>query len=122
MLRAVAAAAVLAVPAGAMAQQTPAANQTGPMLVEQVRQRFAIAPKYKVSKFDDASAQFAGAHGGVFLTDTIVIGAGFYTLTDGSKGRGMTYGGAMIGWQPWTSPLFGVDLRGLIGIGHGTTT
>jgi len=105
----------------AAAQQTQA-NQNGPMIVEQVQQRFAVAPEYKVSKFDGMSAQLVGGHAGLFLTDSIVVGGGFYTLTNGSKGRGLTYGGATIGWQPWSSAGFGLDVRGLLGMGRGTTT
>ena len=123
LLRAVATVALLAVPAAAPAQQPPApTTQTGPMIVEQVHQRFSISPEYKVSKFDDATAQFAGVQGSVFLTGSIAIGGGFYTLTNGTKGRGMTYGGATIGWQPLTGGPFGLDLHGLIGMGQGTTT
>ena len=125
LMRVIAAALALgAFPAIATAQGssgTPA-NQGGPMVIEQVHQRFAIAPEFKVSKFDGATAEFAGAHGGLFLTDTILIGGGVYTLTNGSRGRGMTYGGAVIGWQPWSSGSFGLDVRGLVGIGQGTTT
>jgi hypothetical protein len=92
------------------------------MVIEQVHQRFAIAPEFKVSKFDGATAQFAGAHGGLFLTDSILIGGGIYTLTNGSRSRGMTYGGAVVSWQPWGGGLFGLNLRGLMGVGQGTTT
>ena len=54
VLRVVAGAIALAAPSIAAAQDsTPAVpNQGGPMIVEQVTQRYAIAPEVKASKFD----------------------------------------------------------------------
>jgi hypothetical protein len=111
-------------PTIASAQTTPPSpvNQGGPMVVEAVEQHYAIAPEYKVSNFDGTTAQLVGAHAGVFVTKTILIGGGLYTMTNGSKGRGLTYGGAVIGWQPWSSRRVGLNLRGLVGMGRGTTT
>jgi hypothetical protein len=118
------AAAALGTPAMAAGQSSPptAANQGGPMIVEQVEQHFALAPEYKVSKFGDTTAQLVGAHAGVFVTKSILIGGGLYTMTNGEDQRGLTYGGVVVGWQPWSAGKIGVDLRGLVGIGRGTTT
>ncbi len=101
----VAAAGLAAAPTIAWAQTTPPlpVNQGGPMVVEAVEQHYAIAPEYKISDFDGTTAQLVGAHGGVFVTKTILIGGGLYTLVNGSEGRGLTYGGAVVGWQPWSS-------------------
>lgn len=101
--------------------QTPV-NQGGPMAIEEVQRRFAIAPEFKVSRFDGASAQFAGAHGGLIVGNGFLIGGGVYTLTNGSRSRGMTYGGAMVGWQLWSDQPVGLSLRGLFGPGRGTST
>jgi hypothetical protein len=92
------------------------------MIIEQVEQRFALAPEYKVSKFGNSTAQLVGAHAGVFVTKGILIGGGLYTMTNGEEGRGLTYGGLVVGWEPWSVGKVGVDLRGLVGIGRGTTT
>ena len=118
------AAAALAAPAVAAAQSSPptGANQGGPMIVEQIQQHFAFAPEYKVSKFGDTTAQLLGAHAGVFVAKSILIGGGLYTMVNGDDGRGLTYGGAVVGWEPWSAGKFGVDVRGLIGFGRGTTT
>jgi hypothetical protein len=92
------------------------------MIIEQVEQHFALAPEYKVSKFGDTTAQLVGAHAGVFVTKSILIGGGLYTMVNGGDGRGLTYGGVVVGWEPWSVGKFGVDVRGLVGIGRGTTT
>ncbi len=120
----VAIAALAAAPSVASAQTTPpsAVNQGGPMAIEAVEPHYAIAPEYKVSNFDGTTAQLVGAHAGVFVTRTILIGGGLYTMTNGSDRRGLTYGGAVIGWQPWSSSRVGLNFRGLVGIGRGTTT
>ena len=117
-------AAALAVPAMSAAQSSPPtpADQGGPMIVEQIEQHLALAPEYKVSKFGGTTAQLVGAHAGVFVTKSILIGGGLYTMTNGEDGRGLTYGGVVVGWEPWSVSRIGVDLRGLIGIGRGTTT
>jgi hypothetical protein len=118
-------AALLALPSLSAAQEAPPTlvNQGGPMTVEAIRQHFAIAPEYKVSKLGDTTAQLVGAHGGIFVTRDILVGAAFYTMTNGEEGRsGLTYGGAVFGWQPFTTGAFGVNLRGLIGFGSGTTS
>jgi hypothetical protein len=119
----------LVAPAVAAAQSTPptaanqgSANQGGPMIIEQVEQHFALAPEYKVSKFGNSTAQLVGAHAGVFVTKGILIGGGLYTMTNGEEGRGLTYGGVVVGWEPWSVGRIGVDLRGLVGMGRGTSS
>jgi hypothetical protein len=123
---AIAALAALATsPALATAQTAPStpANQGGPMTVEAIDQHFAIAPEYKVSKLGSSTAQLVGAHGGVYVTKSFLVGGGIYTMTNGDEGRrGLTYGGAVVGWQPWSTGTFGVNFRGLVGMGRGTTS
>jgi hypothetical protein len=90
--------------------------------VEQVVQHYAIAPELKVSNVDGTTGVFAGGHGGVLIGNGFLIGAGLYTLTNGSDGRGMTYGGGMAGWQWWNGGMFSGNVRGLVGAGSGTVT
>jgi len=99
-----------------------ASNQGGPMVIEQEHLRMAIAPEYKVSKFDGTSAQLAGAYGGWLVGHSLLVGGGLYTLTNGSRSRGLTYGGAVVGWQPWSGKWLGVNVRGLVGPGRATVS
>jgi hypothetical protein len=124
VLRVMAMAITLAVPAMAAAQDSsPAtASQGGPMIVEQVTSHYAIAPEVKASKFDGTTGVFIGGHGGMLLGNTFLVGAGIYTLANGERGRGMTYGGGVVGWQWWDGGLFKGDVRALVGAGSGTAT
>src|ERR1700730_16756714 len=90
--RVIAATITLAVGSTAAAQDssTPAAGQGGPMGVEQVAGHYAIAPEVKASKFDGKTGVFAGGHGGILIGSGLLVGGGLYTLTNGSRGRGMT--------------------------------
>jgi hypothetical protein len=109
-------------PATAVAQGTAGtpASQGGPMVIEQGHLRLAVAPEFKVSKFDGSTAQLAGAYGGWLVSDSLLVGGGIYSLTNGSRARGLTYGGAVVGWQPWSDRLFGLSVRGLVGAGQAT--
>jgi hypothetical protein len=122
--RVMAAAITLAAPSIAAAQDSSpsAAGQGGPMAVEQVSGHYAIAPEVKASKFDGKTGVFAGGHGGVLIGNSLLVGGGLYTLTNGSRGRGMTYGGGVVGWQWWNGGFIGGNIRGLVGVGQGTTT
>ena len=99
--RAVAAAIALAAPSMAMAQDASQAqvNQGGPMTVEAVTQRYAVAPEVKASSFDGTTGVLIGGHGGVLVGSRFLVGGGLYTLVNGSRGRGLTYGGGVVGWQ-----------------------
>ena len=126
-LRALAVAIALASPSLAGAQDLSVsagvpAGQGGPMVVEQVTQRYAIVPEAKVSEFDGATGLFVGAHGGMLIGSNFLVGAGIYTLTHGEHGRGMTYGGGVVGWQWWNGGLLGGELRALVGWGGGTVS
>ena len=124
VLRVVAAAITLAAPSIAAAQDSsPAtASQGGPMVVEQVTQHYAIAPEVKASKFDGTTGLFVGGHGGMLIGNNFLVGAGMYTLANGERGRGMTYGGGVVGWQWWNGGLLGGTVRALVGAGSGTAT
>jgi hypothetical protein len=125
LLRLIAIAAALgAAPTIAAAQSSPQTpvSQGGPMTIEEAQQGFVIAPEFKVSRFDGSKAQFAGVYGGVTVGRGFLLGGGIYTRTNGSRNRGMTYGGAVVGWQLWSDQPVGLSLRGLFGPGRGTST
>jgi hypothetical protein len=125
LLRLIALATALSAAPSMVAAQSappPPVNQGGPMAIEETQQRFAFAPEFKVSTLNGSTAQFVGAHGGLLVGNGILIGGGVYTLTNGSRGRGLTYGGAVVGWQPWSYRALGVSLRSLVGLGSGTST
>ena len=123
LLRRVGAAVIaLSAPSIAMAQDSPAQNQSGPMTVELVTERYAIAPEVKAGNVDGVTGVLVGGHGGMFIGSRLLVGGGLYTLVNGSRGRGLTYGGGMVGWQWWNGRTFAGDIRGLVGVGQGTTT
>jgi hypothetical protein len=113
-----------AAPAIAVAQGTSGtpANQGGPMAIEEEHQGVVFAPEFKISKFDGSTARLAGAYGGGLVGDSVLVGGGIYSLTNGSRGHGLTYGGAVVGWEPWSDQLFGLSLRSLVGFGQATVT
>jgi hypothetical protein len=123
VLRVVATAITLAAPSIAVAQDSSpaAASQGGPMVVEQVAQRYVISPEMKASKFDGTTGLLVGGHGGLLVGNNFLVGAGIYTLANGERGRGMTYGGGVVGWQWWKGGLLSGDIRALVGVGQGTT-
>jgi hypothetical protein len=123
VLRVVAAAIALAAPSIAFAQDSsPAVSQGGPMVVEQVTERYAIAPEVKASQFDGTTGVLLGGHGGVLVGSKLLVGAGLYTLVNGARNSGMTYGGGVVGWQLWNGKTLSGDVRGLVGLGQGTAS
>lgn len=105
-------------PPGANAQQQ--ASIGGPMSVERVRDGFAIAPDFKISKIDGSAARLAGVYGGWVIDNSLLIGAGGYWLTNGSDVRSLGYGGAVVEWLALTDRPVGFGLRGLVGFGGAT--
>jgi len=92
------------------------------MTLEEVHSNFEVAPEYKVTKVDGATAQLLGGHGGVLLGQNFLVGAGLYTMVSGSHHQGLTYGGGLVAWEPWATRGLGLSVRGLIGAGQGTAT
>jgi hypothetical protein len=121
VLRVMAAAMVLAAPSIAKAQDASQAqsNQGGPMTVELVTERYAIAPEVKVSNVDGATKALVGGHGGVLIGTRFLVGGGLYTMANGSRGQGLTYGGGVVGWQWWNGTMLAGNIRGLVGVGQG---
>src|ERR1700687_1679585 len=71
----------------------------GPMTVERVRGGWTIAPDFKVTHFDGGTRTLAGAYGGWVLDNTLMIGGAGYTLTDPTRTRRLSYGGAVVEWR-----------------------
>jgi hypothetical protein len=122
--RVLAAAVLLTAPSLARAQdasQTPS-NQGGPMTVELVTERYAIAPEVKFSNVDGTAKALVGGHGGILIGSRLLVGGGLYTMANGSRGQGLTYGGGVVGWQWWNGTILAGNIRGLVGLGQGTTS
>jgi hypothetical protein len=103
------------------AEAQPRTADHSSMTVERVRDGFAIAPDFKVTRFNNTTGYLAGAYGGWVIDNTLLIGAGGYGLTNGSGGSsrsGMGYGGAVIGWMAHTDQAIGFGARALVGFGQ----
>jgi len=112
---------ILASPVVALAQtasqrQEPRAEPT----VEKIKSGFVLAPDFKFTEVDDEFGGLAGAYGGYLIDETLLIGGGFYWLSNGSDAREMAYGGALVEYIARPSKLIHVSVRGLVGAG--TTT
>jgi hypothetical protein len=92
------------------------------MVVERVQSGFAIAPDFRVSRFDDRSARFAGFYGGWMFDRSLLIGGGGYWLTNGTSGDGMGYGGLVVQWADGADRNAGFGVRSLLGLGQATLT
>jgi len=92
----------------------------GPIVIEQVRDGFAIAPDIKVTDVNHQTGILAGAYGGWVIDNTLLIGGGGYGLTNTNSGMG--YGGLVIGWMAHTDKPIGFGVRALFGFGEGTVT
>jgi hypothetical protein len=117
---------VLTIPFASAAQEndkagddapTQAPQTQGPMTVERVHNGWAIAPDFRVTKFDGTTGRLAGAYGGYVFDDTLLIGAGGYWLTNGSHSRDLQYGGAVVEWLQGADRTIGYSVRGLVGFG-----
>src|SRR5436190_126376 len=116
----------LAMPAGAGAQEAVSASDEsvaqlpgtqGPMTLERVHSGWAITPDFKVTDFDGATKSLAGAYGGWVYDNTLLIGAGGYWMTNGSRDRDLQYGGAVVEWLQHADRALGFSVRGLVGWG-----
>jgi len=103
---------------GSATEAQPRAADHGSMTVERVRDGFAVAPDFKVTRFNNTTGYLAGAYGGWVIDNTLLIGAGGYGLTNGSRRSGMGYGGAVIGWMAHTDQAIGFGARALVGFGE----
>ena len=103
-------------------QSTPAAASSaqGPILVQQVHNGFVIAPEFQIGKVAGRTADFAGAYGGWLFDNHLLIGGAGYGLANGSRTRGMAYGGALVEWLADYNDWVSFGLRGLLGGGQAT--
>lgn len=99
-----------------LAQRRPAQSQ-GPLVLQPIRNAWVIAPDVKVTKVDGTSSTLVGAYGGYLLEQTVLIGAGGYWLADGSRNRGMSYGGLVVGYFLPAGERVRFGARGLVGFG-----
>lgn len=93
-------------------------QNSGPMVVQRLHSTFIIAPDFKVSRFDRTTAMLPGVYGGVLVDGQWLIGAGGYWLANGSGGRGLSYGGGILGWSTPTERAVGLSVRTLVGWGE----
>jgi hypothetical protein len=122
----VAAVLLAAAPMRAAAQEPASASDVaaaqppqtqGPMTIERVHNGWAITPDFKVTDFDGATKSLAGAYGGWVYDNTLLIGAGGYWMTNGSRDRDLQYGGAVVEWLQHADRALGFSVRGLVGWG-----
>jgi len=116
--------AALFVTSAALAQNTPstpaAAQTSGPLVLEQIHDGWALAPDVKVTSVDSRTGELVGAYGGRVFDGTLLIGGAGYWLANDRHDSKLAYGGVVVGWQ---SPEFGrirFGARGLVGGGSGT--
>jgi hypothetical protein len=115
-------AALVMVPAVAAAQQPTQPSTSGPMVVEPVESGFLIAPDFKVTRMDRTTGDLAGVYGGWVLDNSLLIGAGGYWMTNGSRQRDMSYGGLVVQWLGQTDGPVGFGVGSLIGFGDAKLT
>ncbi|HEV3139692.1 MAG TPA: hypothetical protein VGY57_04210, partial [Vicinamibacterales bacterium] len=115
-----------AIPASAQPADDAAEQQTpqsrGPMIVERVHSGFMVAPDVKVTRVDRRTSELAGAYAGWVADETFFIGGGGYWLANGSRDRGMAYGGLVVQWMGGADRTIGYSVKGLLGGGEATLT
>lgn len=94
-----------------------AAPVHGPLVVEQIKDRYVLAPEAKVTQFDDTAAALVGGYGGILLQGAVLVGGGVYTMPDGPNDSELTYGGLVVGVLFGGERRFSYGVRGLVGIG-----
>jgi hypothetical protein len=112
--------ALASTPAAAQSSAQPSAASQGPIVVEEVRDGFAIAPDIRVTDVNHQTGVLVGAYGGWVIDNTLLIGGGGYGLTNTNAGMG--YGGFVIGFMKNANGPIGFGARTLLGFGQGTVT
>jgi hypothetical protein len=111
--------AIASTPAAAQ-NSAPSSPSQGPIVVDEVRDGFAIAPDIRVTDINHQTGVLVGAYGGWVIDNTLLIGGGGYGLTNTNTGMG--YGGFVIGLMQHTDRPIGFGARALFGFGEGTVT
>src|SRR2546430_1784725 len=125
--RAAVAAAFLALPLSAAAQDVDASasaqqgtRSQGPMVVERVKSGFQVTPEVKITKFDSKTSEVVGADAGWLADKSFFIGGGGYWLANQNHDRRLAYGGLVLGlFTPVDAP-FSFGVKALIGGGSAT--
>jgi hypothetical protein len=102
------------------ALQSP--NAGGPMRVEQVHDGWAVAPEFKVTRFDNGTRTLAGGYVGRVIDNSLLLGFGGYGLLDGNHNRKLGYGGFLVEWREGVDRPIGFTVRGLLGVGTATAS
>lgn len=99
--------------------EAPASQAKGPLIVEQVKSGFVIAPDFKVTDLDGSTETLVGGYAGALVDGMFLIGGGGYWLTGGSD-VDMVYGGVVVGWLVSSDRPIGFGTRALVGAGNAT--
>ena len=97
-------------------------NSQGPMTVERMQEGWTVAPDFKVTRFDGGTRTLAGAYGGWVIDNTLMIGGAGYALTDPSRTRRLSYGGAVVEWREGADQAIGFSVKALLGVGTATVS
>ncbi len=95
-------------------------TQTQTFQVEPIRSGFLLAPDVKFTELDGSFGNLVGGYGGWLEDQKFFIGAGAYWLTNGGRGTGLSYGGAIVEWFATRSEPVTFSLRALVGGGSGS--
>jgi hypothetical protein len=114
-------AALLSTTTAALAQSSTKSEQQGQtFVVEPIRSGFVLAPDVKFTELDGDFGNLVGGYGGWLEDEKLFLGAGGYWLTNGSRGTGLGYGGAIVEWFASRSEPVTFSLRALVGGGEGS--
>ena len=115
---------IMTVVLGATSARATAAQadgrSTGPLTVEQVTDRWIIAPDLQVTEIGDGRGTLAGVYGGRLLDKRLLVGAGAYCLVDGLHDTDFSYFGPVVQWSTFTGAGLDVSIRTLAGLGSAT--
>ena len=101
------------------AQNTPA-PASGPLVLEQIHDGWALAPDVKVTSVDTRTGELVGAYGGRVFDGSLLIGGAGYWLANDRRDSKLAYGGVVVGWQSPEVGRIRFGARALVGGGSGT--
>jgi hypothetical protein len=109
--------ALVLTPALAVAQA--AQPTTSGIIIEQLENKFVVAPDFKITEVDGDTGALAGGYAGWIAEDTLLVGGAAYWLADGPSNAELVYGGLLVGWTTPPEHRIQFGARGLVGFGHG---
>jgi hypothetical protein len=107
--------------AGAAKLAPAPAATSGPLVLQNMDNGFAVAPEVKVTKLDGQVVTLAGASAGWINDQRLFAGGAVYFMTDPKQGaahRNMDYGGFLVGWAFDPGRPVSVSTRALLGAGR----